>query len=141
MPLVKTTDLAGISIPIEVRIPHTFPSFINSPPTISCQKSTFLVSSSMLLHTLANSIRSFWVLGLHIAGPLLLLSIRNCTMLLSLTIPLYPPSASISRTICPLAMPPMAGLQLIWAMVCMFMVTSSTLLPILAAAAAASHPA
>jgi hypothetical protein len=35
----------------------------------------------------------------------------------------------------------MAGLQLIWAMVCIFMVTSSTLEPILAAAAAASHPA
>ena len=49
--------------------------------------------------------------------------------------------ASISLTICPLAMPPIAGLQLIWAIVCIFMVMSSTLLPRLAAAAAASQPA
>src|SRR5690349_1323212 len=38
-------------------------------------------------------------------------------------------------------MPPMAGLQLIWAIVCIFMVTSRTLEPKLAALAAASHPA
>jgi hypothetical protein len=35
----------------------------------------------------------------------------------------------------------MAGLQLIWAMVCIFMVISKVRLPILAAAAAASQPA
>jgi hypothetical protein len=35
----------------------------------------------------------------------------------------------------------MAGLQLIWAIVCIFMVTNKTLEPILAAAAAASQPA
>ena len=34
---------------------------------------------------------------------------RRCTL------PISPPRASISRTICPLATPPMAGLQLIWA--------------------------
>ena len=55
--------------------------------------------------------------------------------------PEYHPNASISLTIWPLAMPPMAGLQLIWAIVCMFIVTRSTLDPILAAAAAASQPA
>jgi hypothetical protein len=38
-------------------------------------------------------------------------------------------------------MPPIAGLQLIWAIVCIFIVMSSTLEPILAAAAAASQPA
>src|SRR5690606_31656778 len=50
-------------------------------------------------------------------------------------------SASISRTIWPLPTPPMAGLQLIWAITPMFMVMSSTELPMLAAAAAASQPA
>src|SRR5690606_5180598 len=60
---------------------------------------------------------------------------------LSETIPLYPPNASISRTICPLAIPPIAGLHDIWAMVCRFMVTNRVLDPILAAAAAASDPA
>src|SRR5690606_29850411 len=49
--------------------------------------------------------------------------------------------ASISLTIWPLAIPPIAGLQLIWAMVCIFMVISRTLAPRLAAAAAASQPA
>src|SRR5687768_894647 len=49
--------------------------------------------------------------------------------------------ASTSRTICPLATPPMAGLQLICAMVPIFMVTNKTDEPKLAAAAAASHPA
>ena len=42
-----------------------------------------------------------------------ILSIRNWIAVLSVTIPICPPSASISRTICPLAIPPMAGLQLI----------------------------
>ena len=38
-----------------------------------------------------------------------------------------PPRASISRTICPLATPPMAGLQLIWATVSRLVVSSATL--------------
>ena len=37
-------------------------------------------------------------------------------------IPIAPPSASISRTICPLATPPIAGLQLIWPTVSQFIV-------------------
>ena len=49
--------------------------------------------------------------------------------------------ASISLTICPFAIPPIAGLQLICAMVCIFMVTNNTFDPIFAAAAAASQPA
>src|ERR1700761_6818256 len=49
--------------------------------------------------------------------------------------------ASISRTIWPLATPPIAGLQLICAIVPMFMVINSTEEPRLAAAAAASQPA
>jgi len=51
------------------------------------------------------------------------------------------PNASISRTICPLATPPMAGLHDICAIVFMFIVTNSTFDPILAAATAASQPA
>ena len=85
--------------------------------------------------------RSFCVRGDHIAGPFDLFSILNCNALLSLTIPEPPPSASISLTICPLATPPIAGLQLIWAMVFIFIVTNKTLLPIRAAAFAASQPA
>ena len=59
------------------------------------------------------------------AGPLLLFKILNWIVERSVTIPEYPPIASISRTIWPLAIPPIAGLQLIWAMVCMFMVINN----------------
>ena len=45
------------------------------------------------------------------AGPLERLSILNWMADASETIPLYPPRASISLTICPFAMPPIAGLQ------------------------------
>ncbi len=75
------------------------------------------------------------------AGPLERLSILNWMALRSETIPLYPPKASISRTIWPLAIPPIAGLQDICPMVCRFMVINSVFDPILAAAAAASAPA
>src|ERR1039457_746130 len=52
-----------------------------------------------------------------------------------------PPSASISRTRCPLAMPPMAGLHDICAIRSRFMVTMAVRSPIRAHARAASHPA
>ena len=112
-----------------------------NPAHMSCQKSTLGFRSSNIRHSVANNIRSFWVRGDHIAGPFERLSIRNWMALLSLTIPEPPPKASISRTICPFATPPIAGLQLIWAIVFMFIVSNKTLLPILAAAFAASHPA
>src|SRR5438094_447993 len=52
-----------------------------------------------------------------------------------------PPSASISRTRCPLPMPPMAGLQLIWPTVSMLWVRSRVRAPMRAQASAASVPA
>src|SRR5437763_1666120 len=55
----------------------------------------------------------------------------------SIACPMTPPRASISRTICPLATPPIAGLQLIWATVSQFVVSSPTRQPIRAAAHAA----
>ena len=128
-------------MPNAVTTPRTVLFFTTRPLTISCQKSKFCVCSNVSLHSSAKRIRSLCALGLHIAGPLLLLSIRNCTALLSVIIPDCPPSASISRTICPFATPPIAGLHDIWAIVFMFIVTNRVLEPIRAAAAAASHPA
>jgi hypothetical protein len=55
--------------------------------------------------------------------------------------PMMPPRASISRTICPLATPPIAGLQLIWATVSQLVVSKAVRAPIRAAAMAASTPA
>ena len=79
--------------------------------------------------------------GPCIAGPLLRLSIRNWMPVASMAKPMAPPRASISRTICPLPTPPMAGLQLIWAMVSRLLVTSAVFAPKRAAASAASAPA
>jgi hypothetical protein len=61
--------------------------------------------------------------------------------LLSVIIPVSPPNASISRTICPFAIPPIAGLQDICANFDMSIVMIRTSDPRFAAAAAASHPA
>ena len=60
----------------------------------------------------------------------------------SIACPMAPPSASISRTICPLATPPIAGLQLIWRDgVAIGRQESDVGAPIRAAASAASTPA
>src|SRR6266700_3996209 len=55
--------------------------------------------------------------------------------------PIAPPSASISRTICPFANPPIAGLQDIWPIVSKFWVSIKVRQPSLADASAASIPA
>src|SRR4030042_3896485 len=60
---------------------------------------------------------------------------------LSVTLAIAPPSASISRTRCPVASPPIAGLHDICAIVSRFMVKRQVEKPNRAAASAASHPA
>ena len=141
VPFVSTTALALNSMPMPVDTPTTLLPSVMIPVTISCQKSTLGLASNASLHSSANRMRSFCVLGLHMAGPLDLLSIRNWIIDLSEIIPDIPPKASISLTICPLATPPIAGLHDIWAIVFMFMVINNTFDPIFAAALAASHPA
>src|SRR6266536_1666762 len=59
----------------------------------------------------------------------------------SATSPIRPPRASISRTRWPLAIPPIAGLQLICAIRSRFMVTMAVRRPMRAQARAASQPA
>src|SRR5258708_37581504 len=54
---------------------------------------------------------------------------------------MMPPRASTSRTRCPLAIPPTAGLQDIWAIRSAFRVNRAVLRPMRAAAMAASQPA
>ena len=63
------------------------------------------------------------------AGPLLRLSMRNWMAAGSMARAIAPPRASISRTSCPLATPPMAGLQLIWAMVSRLLVSRAVFAP------------
>src|SRR6185295_10752335 len=59
----------------------------------------------------------------------------------SIARPIKPPRASISRTRCPLAVPPTAGLHGMWATVSRVRVQIATLHPRRAAAYAASTPA
>ena len=84
---------------------------------------------------------SHWARGLQTAGPREVLRRRNWMPTESATSPMMPPRASISRTRWPLAMPPMAGLQDIWAMRSRFRVKSAVRRPIRAEATAASQPA
>ena len=84
---------------------------------------------------------SAWARGDQTAGPRLRLSILNCKPVASMARPISPPSASISLTRWPLAVPPTAGLQGIKATVCLESVQSATEQPSRAAAQAASTPA
>ena len=111
VPLVRITVLAYILFLKSVSTPQTAVSSKSKAATLSCHISKFGVCSSTLRQVAENSILSHWALGLHIAGPLDLLSILNCMVLRSVTCAIAPPSASISLTICPFAMPPIAGLQ------------------------------
>ena len=79
--------------------------------------------------------------GDHTAGPRLRLRSLNCIPVASIARPINPPSASISRTRCPLAVPPTAGLQGMCATVSRLSVHNPTLRPNRAAAHAASTPA
>ena len=145
VPAVMMTALARMSTSIYVLTPHTrLPPLLSSTRssfTWSCQMLRFSWFSSTCRHSAINFMRSHCALGLHIAGPLERLSIRYCIAERSVTSPMCPPKASISRTICPLAMPPTAGLHDIWAILFMSIVTRHVFAPSLAQAAAASQPA
>ena len=133
--------LARSSVPHTVRTPTASPfSTINSSAW-SCQMLKWSISSSLLRHSKMNFARSHWARGLQTAGPLPRLSIRNCIAVASVISPICPPRASISRTICPFAIPPTAGLQLIWAILFISIVIRQVSAPSFAAAEAASHPA
>ena len=114
VPAVSTTHLARNVTPQRVTTPVISPFSTRISCTVSCQICRLGMFSRISLHAQMNLLRSHCARGLHMAGPLERFSIRNCMAVWSVTRPVYPPRASISRTICPLAMPPTAGLQLIW---------------------------
>ena len=141
VPAVITTARAMSVAPQMVRTPFTTPCSAITSVTSSCQMFRLGVFSSRCRHSVIKRARSHCALGLHMAGPLERLSMRNWIAVASVTSPICPPSASISRTICPLAIPPTAGLQLICAILFMSIVTRHVLAPMRAAALAASQPA
>ena len=121
--------------------PVTSPFSTSNSFTVSCQICRLGVFSNTSLHAPINLLRSHCARGLHIAGPFERFSIRNWIAVLSVISPICPPSASISRTICPLAIPPIAGLQLICPILFISIVIRQVFEPRLAEAAAASQPA
>ena len=141
VPAVTMTHFARMVTSKSVTTPRTSPSSTMISRTVSCQIVRLSVLSRIFLHSQMYFPLSHCALGLHMAGPLERFNILNCRDVLSVTMPMKPPKASISLTICPLAMPPTAGLQLIWAILFMSIVTRQVLEPKFAAAAAASHPA
>ena len=141
VPAVMIMLLAKNSAPQIVRTPTASPFSTNSSSAWSCQMSRLSVWSRMVLHSHINFPLSHCARGLHTAGPLPIFNIRNWMAVLSVTIPICPPNASISLTICPLAIPPTAGLQLICPILFMSIVMRHVLAPMFAAAAAASLPA
>ena len=141
VPAVMITAFARNVTPQTVSTPTASPFSTSSSQASSCQMSRLSTRSSRVRHSHINLPLSHCARGLHTAGPLPRLSIRNCMDVASVTRAISPPRASISRTICPLAMPPTAGLQLICPILFMSIVTRHVFAPILAAAHAASHPA
>ena len=141
VPAVRITARASKYTPSAVSTPCTLPSWISRWVTVSCHRSRLGSSSSSSRQASMKRWRSLCARGLHIAGPLLRLSMRNWIAVRSVMSPIRPPSASISRTICPLAIPPTAGLQLICPILFISGVMSSVCEPRRAAATAASQPA
>ena len=141
VPAVMITALALSSHPQIVLTPIAFPFSTISSSAWSCQMSRLGVASSIERHFHINLPRSHCALGDHTAGPLERFSMRNWMAVASVTSAICPPKASISRTICPLAIPPMAGLHDICAILFISMVTRQVFAPMLAEAVAASHPA
>ena len=132
VPAVMTMLRARSSAPQMVLMPLASPCSTISSSAWSCQMSRLGVLSSTRRHSQMNFSRSHCALGLHTAGPFERLSMRNCIAVASVTSAMLPPRASISRTICPFAIPPIAGLQLIWAILFMSMVTRQVLAPMFA---------
>ena len=141
VPAVNTIHLAWNVTSQNVFNPTTSPFSTMISFTVSCQIWRFGIFSNISRQAQINLFRSHWARGLHMAGPFERFSMRNWIAVWSVTNPIYPPKASISRTICPLAIPPTAGLQLICATLFISIVIKQVFEPKFAAAAAASQPA
>ena len=145
VPAVRMTASARNSTPIRVRTPtmRGEPSRFSmmSSFAASCQIKRLGVCSNSLRHSRVKSSLSHCARGLHIAAPFERLSIRNWMVERSVMRAIQPPRASISRTICPFATPPTAGLHDIEAIFCTSIVSRSVREPRRAAAEAASQPA
>src|SRR5262245_61077423 len=141
VPVVSTTAPAPNSRPSASLSPAIRSPRIRRSSASASTTARFGVVQIACCMAFAYSPRSACARGPRTAGPLRRLSTRNWMPPRSATRPIRPSSASISRTRWPLPRPPIAGLHDIAPMVAKRWVTSATLAPMRAAAAAASQPA
>ena len=110
--------------------------------TISpCFKSRFFCLSRVCFISIWYLFLSAWALKECTAGPFEVFNILICIIVLSIFFPISPPKASISLTKCPFELPPICGLQGIFATASKLNENIAVFIPSLAAASAASHPA
>ena len=101
----------------------------------------FGVCSSVRFISVWYACLSDWQRSDCTAAPLPTFSMRICSAVLSAFMPISPPSASISRTRCPFAVPPTEGLHAMKAILSRLSVSIAVLRPVRAQASAASQPA
>ena len=128
-------------MPPFVTTPQTVLSLIKRSSTVCCNKARFFWLSSCVRIACLYRVRSAWARVARTAGPLRALSVRNWMPARSVASAMAPPSASISLTMCPLPIPPMAGLHDICPSDSTLWVTNNVLQPWRAEANAASVPA
>ena len=141
VPVAMITALASYWAPSWVMTPVTAPFSVKISTICACFSSKFSWFSRVFFITCWYFRRSAWARREWTAGPLPRFSIRYWMQALSAARPISPPSASISRTRCPLPVPPMAGLQGMLPTASRLMVKRMVCSPSRAAASAASMPA
>ncbi len=141
VPVVMTTQGAKYSNPVFSAMPLISSCSMIKDSTMVCLRSRFSAVSRTCFMFREYMFLSFWVRVDWTAGPLRVFRVLYWIAEESDTFAIQPPRASISLTSCPLAVPPMEGLQGMAAILSMSMVSKRVLQPMRAAARAASHPA
>src|SRR5579872_4997671 len=141
VPVASTTARASSVPPSASRTPRISSPSATSPSTIAGTIVRFACPERRSRAARAYAGLSACARNARTAAPLLSLSQRACTEVASINSPISPPSASISRTSCPFALPPTLGLQGSVQIFDGSPVTSSVSTPRRAEARAASSPA
>ena len=141
VPVVNITFLLVIFVLSSRIIPNTSLFSTIKSSTIASSKVRFSWFCRTFNISFGYVTLSTCALNERTAGPLDEFNIFICNAVLSATRPIVPPNASISRTIIPLADPPIEGLHGRDATLFILDVINRIFFPIFAAAKAASHPA
>ena len=141
VPDAMITAFAGWRAPIAVTTADTAPFSVSTETTSSCISCKPSCCSSACFIYVRYLTRSACARSECTAGPLPRLSMRYWIQAASAARAISPPNASISRTKCPFAVPPIAGLHGILPTASRLIVKHAVFIPRRAAASAASIPA